>query len=106
MTNIHNNLLLNAFWCVFFLLALIVFICLVRKKNVRSSICGALLLSIRICYHAVLTCSYYRMIDGTHSDVINWHKFTIVASGIQELLTATTIFVILIHHLKKMTKMQ
>ena len=108
MTNIQNNLLFNACWCVFYILAFVMFICVVQKMKAKGKkfIYGFLLLAIKICYHAVLAYSYFRMSDGTHSIVMNWHKFAVIASGIQELLTTATIFAILLLNLKQMTKKQ
>ena len=106
MINIYNNLLFNALWCIIFLSALIAFFNIVRKKKFRIPIWGVLLLSIRICYHAALMYFYYRMLDSAHSDVIYWHRFTVITSSIQELITAVIIGAILICHIKQMAKIR
>ena len=104
MTNIQNNMLLNIGWSVFFLLALTAFICIASKANAKDKgvLYGFLLLSISICYRAVLVYCYYRMTDAIHSIVVTWQKNTVITSSIHDLLITTTILVFLLDQIKEM----
>lgn len=97
MTNINRHILSNALWCFFFLLVLVIFICIVRRRNIndKKSIIGYLLMSIEICYRAFLIYCYYKISVTTQFEVAEWHAYIVTVNYIRNTLIVATILVML-----------